>query len=406
MKMEKKSSNITIKIIALIFAIFLWAYVMGEVNPITNKVFSNIDVKFQYAEELEKSNIVLMEPKELKIEVKLAGRRNELLQITDKDITAKIDLRGYYEGTYKIPIEVTSTAGKDFVEDYSPKEILVRFDSRIEKQFPITTAISGKPEEGYAVLESELKPDSVIIKGPKSIVNKVEKVVARVDVEGSVKDISMTVPLSIVDEKGQEVVGLVKDPQIASVKIPLAKTKQVPIKAQLKGEVLKGYTVSNVIVEPNTILIKGEGADLSKLTEVLTEPIDINLLAKDKELVVEVITDGTYSLVDKKKVKIKIEMEEIIEKNFDFTIDQAKLIGLSESLELNTEKTDAHFNIVLSGPKSKMDKIDKDDLVPVIDLENAVEGINKLKIHSTIPDGVERIEEAEYVNIYLNKIQN
>lgn len=401
MKTNKKTSKITIKGIAVIFAVFLWAYVMGEVNPITNKTFSNVNVNFQYAEELEKSNIVLMEPTSLKIEVKLGGRRNELVSVNDKDIFAKIDLRGYYEGTYKIPIEVSTTSGKDFIEDYSPKEILVRFDSRIEKQFPVSMDISGKPSEGYATMDSIVKPDSVIIKGPKSLVNTVDKVIARVDVSGSVKNIDMTVPISIIDVKGQEVVGLVKEPQIVSVKTPLANTKNVLLEPELSGELLRGYMISKITLNPNSILIKGDKAQLEKINKVLTEKIDISLLSKSKEFTVELNQGDNYSIVTPQKIKVKIDVEEIMEKDFEYSIEELKLANLKENFSINKDKSETIYTVRLKGPKSVIETIKKETLTPVLDFENSVENLNKLKLFSSIPEGVERTNSEELYDLFL-----
>ena len=89
---KEKNNNLTIKIFALLIAIVFWSYVMNDVNPRITKEYRNINVVYSQTEQLKKSGIVVTSPEEIKVNVKIAGRRNDILAITDKDITAKVDL--------------------------------------------------------------------------------------------------------------------------------------------------------------------------------------------------------------------------------------------------------------------------------------------------------------------------
>ena len=101
MMSKEKENNITVKIFALVIAIILWSYVMSEVNPKITKEFRNIDVNFTNLDALDEASIVLVEPEELKINVKVTGRRSDVIKLTEDDIIAKTDLSGYTEGNKK-----------------------------------------------------------------------------------------------------------------------------------------------------------------------------------------------------------------------------------------------------------------------------------------------------------------
>ena len=56
-----------------------------------------------------------------------------VLQVSESDIIAQVDLNGYSEGNVKVPVYVQVPSDVRIV-DYSPKEILFKFDKIIRKK--------------------------------------------------------------------------------------------------------------------------------------------------------------------------------------------------------------------------------------------------------------------------------
>ncbi len=93
------------------------------------------------------------------------------------------------------------------VVDYTPKEILFKFDKLVRRDSPVIVKTAGELPKGYTMGEPEVKPQSVYIEGPRTWVNSVSEVVALVNVSDITKDMNVTVPIKLVDDEGNDVRG-------------------------------------------------------------------------------------------------------------------------------------------------------------------------------------------------------
>ena len=137
---------------------------MGKENPPRTKPIRNVEVTFTNMESLEQQNLVVMEPKVAKINVELSGKMNSLKDITPRDIIATVDLSGYKEGDVKVPVYVEGPPDVKIV-DYSPKEILFKFEKIIREKNLVTLETTGH-NKGLYIRRSEIKPQSIYIEGP------------------------------------------------------------------------------------------------------------------------------------------------------------------------------------------------------------------------------------------------
>ena len=387
---KEKGNDLTIKIFALIIAIILWSYVMSEENPLITPEFRNIDVSFENIDSLERQNLIVMEPKEAKITVKVSGKRNDISKISEKDIIATVDLSGYTEGNKKVPVYVEVPSEVKLV-DYSPKEISFKFEKIIRKGCPVTIETEGKLPQGYVLGEAEVKPQSVYIGGPRSWVNSVSKVIASVNVADKKDDINVSMPIKLVDDEGNDVRGVEKDQNAVDIFIPVYRAKKVPIKLQTENQLPDNYQVTNINVNPSTIEIKGKKEAIVGITSIKTKPIDINSLIGNKNAVVDLEIPENVSLVDpNQKVTVSLNIEESKTKTLDFTLHDVEIRNLNQDLSIDEEDLNKSFEITIKGSSDKVDLINKEDLYVELDLTGLDEGS-----HNVIPS----IREEEGITI-------
>ena len=387
---KEKGNDLTIKIFALIIAIILWSYVMSEENPLITPEFRNIDVSFENIDSLERQNLIVMEPKEAKITVKVSGKRNDISKISEKDIIATVDLSGYTEGNKKVPVYVEVPSEVKLV-DYSPKEISFKFEKIIRKGCPVTIETEGKLPQGYVLGEAEVKPQSVYIGGPRSWVNSVSKVIASVNVADKKDDINVSMPIKLVDDEGNDVRGVEKDQNAVDIFIPVYRAKKVPIKLQTENQLPDNYQVTNINVNPSTIEIKGKKEAIVGITSIKTKPIDINSLIGNKNAVVDLEIPENVSLVDpNQKVTVSLNIEESKTKTLDFTLHDVEIRNLDQGLSIDEEDLNKSFEITIRGSSDKVDLINKEDLYVELDLTGLDEGS-----HNVIPS----IREEEGITI-------
>lgn len=397
---KEKNNNLTIKIFALLIAIVFWSYVMNDVNPRITKEYRNINVVYSQTEQLKKSGIVVTSPEEIKVNVKIAGRRNDILAITDKDITAKVDLSGYSAGKKRVSIDVDVPSKVELV-DYSPKEVLFDFDNIVNRERPVTVETTGKVASGYILADKEIRPQSVFIKGPKTLVNRVSEVIAYVDVSESTKDLNVTVPIKLVDVDGKEVNGLEKEPNVVDVFIPVKRVKTVPIEIQTEGSVPQGYEMGNIKVFPSTVKIMGDEDELAAVKSIKTEVVNIStFLEKGRVELKLIIPEGIELAEPSIKPSADIDIHKIIEKTMEYNLDEILVNNLGGGLSIdNNATTPSHIAVTVKGSDKIIEPLTKEDLPLFIDLDGLGEGAH------TVPVKVNEINGVEIVNINPSEIQ-
>lgn len=397
---KSKKNNLTIKIFALIMAIILWSYVMSEENPAITEEIKNIEVTFTNIATLEKQNLVVLEPNEATVNVKVSGKRNDLNNISEK-IIARVDLSGYQEGTVKVPVYIEVPDEVKLV-DHSPKEILFKFDKLVRKEMPITIETVGELAKDHSLAESVIKPQSIYIEGPKTWVDSVSKVVAFVDVTNKANDINVTVPIRIVDNEGNDVRGVTKDQNVVDVFIPVYQSKTVPIKIQTHGRLPDNYEVLDISVDPSSVKIQGKKDLLKDINSLNTKPIDINSLIEDNIVSVELeLPEGVSLSNPDQSITVKLNVDESKTKTFDYTLQDANILNLDSKLRIADEDLIKSFAINVEGTGSKIDNLEKSDIVIELDLQGLDVGNHTVNISAKV-EGVKIINiNPEAISIRL-----
>ena len=84
-----KNKNLNI-IFAIIIAVSLWAYVLGDVNPTTSVTVKDVPVKFINQETLADQNMIVLDSSEDTIDITVTGPRTEATKVKQSDFLNKI----------------------------------------------------------------------------------------------------------------------------------------------------------------------------------------------------------------------------------------------------------------------------------------------------------------------------
>lgn len=371
---KERKNNLTIKIFALIIAVILWGYVMDEVNPKQEREFRNIQVKYNNVASLERQGLEIMEPKEMDIKVTISGRRSDVLNVKDEDIIAEVDLNGYQEGEAKALITIDVPYMVQVV-DYTPKEILFKFDKLIKKEKTVTLETVGDVPEGYSLGEAEIKPKSIYIEGPRSWVNSVSQVLATINIEDMTEYINLSVPINLLDDQGNEVRGVEKGQNTVEIFIPIYQTKKVPVELQTEGQLPNNYEVLDISINPSVVEIKGRKQDLMDISSIKTKVIDINSLIGEKNVDVDLDIPENISLTKpNQKIQVTLNVDESKTKTFEYVLNDVKIKNLDPDLIIDEKELNTSFEITVKGSSSKIDTLKKEDLIIELNLLDLEEG--------------------------------
>ena len=388
-----KKNDLGAKITVLIIAIFIWSFVMDDVNPEISRTYRNVSVNYSNTSALDRQGLVVMDPESVAVDVKVTGKKSDFGsdKFSASNILARVDLSGYSEGQVKIPITVSLVDQPSgiSVSSVEPRESLFTFDKLITKEMPLTIRTTGTLPENYVLGELVSSSRFVSLSGPRTWVNEVDKVVSEVNVNNRISTDRESFTTLLIDEDGNEVRGISKEPNVVEITVPVYRTVTLPIELQTINELPENYSIVDISITPSNIAVRGS-EDIKNLTKIDTEIIDINTLIGNAALEVELdLPQGVSLLNPNQKVTIIYDVEETITKEFTLAISDLDVLNLDEDLEIDEEDLDREITITLAGYKSVLDQLESEDLRLSIDLIDLTEGRHVVEVKMAEIQGID-----------------
>jgi YbbR domain-containing protein len=162
----------SLKLLSLAIAIVLWLLVTGQNQPVTAHL--NVQLNFIRPQSLEISN----DPPRT-VDVMLTGSRTRLDDLTSLDLVATVDISDQHAGERVLRLadraQISLPQGIK-VDGYQPSAIPIRLEEIAERQVPVEPKLEGKPADGFEVYGVQPNKGSVIVRGPASRVNALQKI--------------------------------------------------------------------------------------------------------------------------------------------------------------------------------------------------------------------------------------
>lgn len=372
------TKNFTIKLLSLILAFLLWLYVMGEENPEIPYEISNVPVKLVNVDTLEKKGLTLLEEKGYTVNVKVRGRRSDVLNIAAQNISAYADLsRVTSKGINVIPVRIEGLPKNVSLVSVIPPEIKVDVDTIAKIQMPVTVKIVGNVMDGYAMQPAVPTPGEVMVVGPESKVNLVKNVIAQVNVSYKKEDIKISVPAVAVDREGKEIKGVTVTPNLVEVYIPVNKSIRVPVTPKIFGKPQQGYVVASVNVLPEYVYITGDEDVLNTIKSISTKQIDITgLTGPVTETVPFDLPDEVKLVKSDITAKVYIDIQKLATK--DVTITNIEVKG-AEGKSVTVQNPEVV--VTISGPESVVAGATSTDFTAYVDASNLSPGNYTLTVN-------------------------
>ena len=268
-----KKDNLLARIISLVVACFLWAYVMMEQNPVIERYYEVPLVQKNIAQNMEVFNA----PETVTVQVRAS--RLLLDDNAGEAINAYVDLKGISEGQQKLHVHATFTKGE--VVNILPKDASVFVDHTVEKTVPVVTSVVDNYDEDITVDSNGITPSEAVVRGASSRLSKISKVTAPVSIKdqrGNFQSESVLVPL---DDNGKLVSDVHIIPDKATVDAVIVRkmvSAELPVRVVINGELPEGLHIAQMQVLPEKVRVTAPPSVLKNLKEINTKPIDITVL--------------------------------------------------------------------------------------------------------------------------------
>ncbi len=397
-----KKSNIMTKILSVVAAIALWMYVIGEVNPEIIQEIKNVEVKLVNMEKLTQTGLVLMGQDYYSVDIKVRGRRSDIINTTSENINAIADMRGFGQGQNSIPVAVNLPSNLE-LEDINPLQIKVTIDEVVNRAKPVEIEFEGEAADGYIHTTPIVSLPEISVSGPETFVESVDRIVTRVNLNNSKVDISQSLPFSIVDADNNEVLGVTTEETYIDVSVPILRIKNVPINVKTSGTPAEGYELVSIIHIPSKVDIMGATEVIEPVDSVTASDVSLEGLTETQDINLNVNLPEGAQLAEINQPRIKVFIEKIIEKELIYDVNDLQIEGLREDLEIEFLENNT-IKFVVKDIESSINRLSEEDISVMLDLNGIEEGEHSVRVTWQSDKEFKTVDiESGYVNINLTK---
>lgn len=282
--------NLGLKIVAFVFAILLWAYVLVALNPMRSKSIDDVPITLEGYTDLLSRNLILV---------------NSDLGLADVEVNAtitnhseldesRINCRAYLstisaKGTYRLPLSVTVQSNLGTVASVTPRTVTVEVDNLIVKTVPVKLELVGTLPEGYEIV-SESMASTITIEGAARYIEPTVRAVATVDLTDRTTNVEESVDVTFYDKEDNEVVVVTRSKNTPNVTVRLALSayKRVNIQQSVSLTDDTYYTLASE-VSPSSVVLYGSSDILATIDSISTQnlvlPATENVVTRELGLV-------------------------------------------------------------------------------------------------------------------------
>ena len=408
---KKIANNLSLKILSVAIAILIWLLVVNADNPIGTKSFVIGDVQLLNEAYLDADGKMCMQDdKQESIRVTIKTNRKTLDRITASDIKAVADLQQAVSlNTDPVMVPITVSCDKVLPDniEVTPQNLSIHIEDKDTQEFVVNvTTNNTKPDKGYEVGTLISNPEKLKITGPTSLINKIDKVNASVDVDGASEDVTEETDVKIIDKNGEEFT----DTDMAylniskvSVTARLWKVRpEVRIKAEYEGTPADGYEVESISTTPNVISVAGSDEALSALEEqnnTITIPssaTDVSGKDSDYEVKINIsdyLSQGLKLTSDSSEdVFVRVNILPQGSSVCEVPTKNIKVENAPESMQVAFDT--AKIEIRIKKTEEDLSDLKESDIKASIDLKNKTEGSFEVPVKIEIPEGYELVDEV------------
>lgn len=386
------TKNLGFKILAVVFAFILWLVVYNTDDPtITVSYTTNVTVENASAvTDMNKCYEVLNGTNTVSFAV--TAKRSVLNKLEDTDFTAVADMNRMIVNEdgdkANVPIEIISKRSNSSLKyNEKNKYLEVSLEDLMKRRFIITADTSGKVADGYALGEVTVtNPNVLNVSGPASIVNKIDSVVATIDVDGMSMNLSDNVIPALYDADGQEIdtTKLKLSNTTVTISAKILSVKEIPLVFSTSGVPYGDNRVVEISSKPETIKVKGSSTTLNPLSSLNIPGDVLNVSGASEDItttidISEYLPDGVELVnASDATVTVTVRIEAYESKKFNLSTSQINVNGLDSNYDLSFDQSTVA--VTVSGLKNDLNKLNTSQLSASIDVTDLGVGTHQVNL--------------------------
>lgn len=166
------TGNAGLKIVSVVLATVTWFFVKGITSD--SRAIQGVPLEIR-----TRPGFAVLQTNVSAVSVVIRGTREDVRQATRQDLSAVLDLtREERRGAMveRLLPKMVRHSRRVQVVDIEPAEVLVSLDEMVSHELPVEPQFTGELAAGLAIERVVTKPETVEVKGPKTVLNRLTKV--------------------------------------------------------------------------------------------------------------------------------------------------------------------------------------------------------------------------------------
>jgi YbbR domain-containing protein len=374
------AANFRTFLLAFVLAIAVWVTAVTSANPDETQIYPHpIPIEF-----IGQDPGLIMTGGSVpqQVEVTLRAPHSVLQSLTagDASIRAVVDLTGLSTGTHQVTVQVQIGISPVLITSVTPKTFDLSLETQVTRTLAINLTLNGSPATGYEVGTPALSPAEVVITGAESLVSKIDRVQATLDLTNARQNITTSLPLMVEDAKGGVIGGVAVLPDVVAVSLPIIQQggyRDMAVKVMTVGNPASGYSLTSVAAFPPIVTVYSANSNIIDAMPgyVETSSLDLNGSQADIEKQLGIILPPGVTLIGDQFVMVKVGIAPI-ESSLPLSNLPVELIGLGNGLQAHLSPQ--NVDIIISGPLPVLDTLAVSDVHAQVDLTGLLPGTYQL----------------------------
>lgn len=375
---------------SILLAFVIWLVIVTKENPIIDRSFADMTVNVNLDNTMASQNGMSMigDISSQKFTVIARGPTYLISSLKSENFNvyasaASVDAPGEYD-LEVVALPVDTNKGYEVLK-VVPSTVKVSFDYIDTKEFTVKAVAEGVTASEGLIAENSVvsgaESDTITITGPRTVLNKIDSVVAYTKVNKTLsasQTFDATIKLYDNNNKAVSTKNLTLSATKVKVTVPISKKKTVSVKVAFSNlpEGFKTSTLSYTI-NTKTVTVIGTPETVDKIKNISLSPIDISKVDRQNNSF-----DVSPELPDGVRLLDNIEhftVEFNVSNNISRKIDVSKFLfkNLNKDLKASGYKIK---NVVVFGPRSAVYSLKEKEIYAVVDLANKKVGEHTVQV--------------------------
>ncbi|OGO18550.1 MAG: hypothetical protein A2Z14_19270 [Chloroflexi bacterium RBG_16_48_8] len=370
-------------LLAFVLALTVWVAAVSADDPTVEKPMDEL-VPINYLPPVEELQVVGELPQVARLTIRAPQSVWEKISL--ETVSIQVNLFNYEAGTHEMGLKAQYDLRPLRIINIEPATISFTLETILTKEIPIIVNVMGDPAIEFDAKEATFQPETALIRGPASAVNRVIELRSDIEITGARQDVEQEIPLLAYDQDGQIVEGIETEPRVVYIIVPIEQSDRyrlVSVIPKIEGSPAYGYRIMSVLAFPELVQVTSSDPEaIARLPGFVdTESIDITGATETVERRVFLDLPFGFPIIGNQTILVKATIE-AIESSLTFNLP-IEVQGLPPGLA--AKLTPDSVIITLTGPLVILQEMQPEDVRVFINLVDLEEGSHVVTPEVVVP---------------------